>query len=257
MAESKVVIIVEYDGTAYCGFQLQKGVPTVQEELEKAIKSLTGEKRRVVGASRTDAGVHAVAQVVSFRTGSDHSPAVFVNGLNHYLPRDIAVKSAYCVRDSLNVQKEAISREYRYCILNSGTRSPLRQRYSYRVAGELDTGAMNRACELIAGEHDFVSFASALEAKHVGKTRRTILNARIVREKEDLVVFEIEANSFLTHQVRNTMGSLLRVGQGKMSLEEFNNIIEIKKAGAAGPGIPPCGLFLVKVNYPFSFEEAA
>jgi tRNA pseudouridine38-40 synthase len=255
LAESKLVIIVEYDGGGYHGFQLQAESPTIQEELEKGVLALTGEKRRVIPASRTDAGVHAAGQVVSFRTESNFSPEVFVNGLNHYLPKDIAVKRAYRVANTLNVRKEAVSREYKYYILNSETRSPLRGRFTYRVKGELDLTAMNEACELLRGEHDFVSFASALEARRKGNTKRTVFHAGVVREKEDLVVFEITANSYLTHQVRNTVGSLLRVGQGRMGILEFKNIMEGRRAGAAGPGVPACGLFLIKVNYPYSFEE--
>lgn len=255
MAESRLVIIVEYDGGGYHGFQLQAESPTIQEELEKAILALTGEKRRVMAASRTDAGVHARGQVVSFRTESHFSPTVFVNGLNHYLPRDIAVKRAYRVRVTLNVRKEADSREYSYYILNSETRSPLRERFTYRVKGALDLTAMNEACQLLYGEHDFISFASALEARRRDNTKRIILHAGVVREKGDLAVFEITANSFLTHQVRNTVGSLLRVGQGRMGIEEFKNIMEAREVGIAGPGVPACGLFLIKVNYPYSFEE--
>ena len=143
---TKIVLVVEYDGTRYHGFQLQANLPTIQLEIEKALWELTGERMRVGGASRTDAGVHAKGQVVSFRTGSSHSTLTFVKGLNYYLPRDIAVKEAHRVRDSFNVRRHAVSREYSYYILNSLTRSPLREGFSYRVAGRLDIGAMNRAC---------------------------------------------------------------------------------------------------------------
>jgi len=253
--ERKFVIIVEYDGTNYHGFQLQAGANTIQAELEKAILALTKENRRVIPASRTDAGVHAVAQVVAFRTVTEFSPEVIVKGLNHYLPPDIAVKRAYRVRNTVNVRREAVSREYKYYILNRETRSPLRDRFAYTIKGELDLTAMNAACAVILGEHDFVSFASALEAKHLGKTTRTVLHAVVAREKEDTIIFEIAANSFLTHQVRNTVGTLLRVGQHRIEITELNKILEAKRAGSAGPGVPARGLFLTKVNYPYSFEE--
>jgi len=257
LAERKFVITVEYDGTAYHGFQLQVKSPTIQEELEKAILALTGEKRRVIPASRTDAGVHAAGQVVAFRTEAEYSPEVFVNGLNHFLPHDIAVKRAYRVKNTINVRKEATSREYKYHILNSETRSPLCERFAHLVKGELDLNKMNEACALIQGEHDFISFASALEARRRGKTVRTIFQAAVVRGKEGLIVFEIKANSFLTHQVRNTVGSLLRIGQGRSSIEEFTQIIDARQPGLAGPSAPACGLLLVRVNYPYSFEEVA
>ena len=126
----KIVLIMEYDGKHYHGFQLQATLPTIQEEVEKALRKLTGEKTRVMSASRTDAGVHAKGQVVSFRTKSPLPPQTFVNGLNYYLPEDVAVKAAYRVDDSFNVRRDAVSREYNYYILNSLTRSPLRENFS-------------------------------------------------------------------------------------------------------------------------------
>lgn len=255
--ERKFVIAVEYDGTNYHGFQLQAGANTIQAELEKAITALTGENRRVIPASRTDAGVHAVEQIVAFLTLTDFSPDVIVNGLNHYLPKDIAVGRAYRVKNTLNVRRDAISREYKYYMLNRETRSPLKDRYAYLVKGELDIAAMNAACGALLGEHDFLSFASALEAKHLGKTRRTVLHAAVVRGPEDMVIFEVAANSFLTHQVRNTVGTLLQMGKHRTEVSEVLKLLEAKRAGMAGPGAPASGLFLVKINYPYSFEEVA
>jgi len=156
--KTRIVIIVEYDGTRYHGFQLQGKLPTVQRELERAIEKLTGESTRVMTASRTDAGVHARAQVVSFKTGSSHSTDTFIKGMNYYLPKDIAVKAACKVRDSLNVRRHAVSREYEYRILNSKARSPLRQ-HSYLVPGHLNVDAMNRASQLLVGEHNDLGLA--------------------------------------------------------------------------------------------------
>ena len=133
MGVRKIVLVLEYDGTAYFGFEWQEGLPTIQGEIEKAIGGLTGEKLRVISASRTDSGVHARGQVVSFRTSKDFSPETFVSGLNHYLPGDIAVIAAYPVVSSLDIRKEAVSREYKYLILNQKTRSPLYDRFSFLV----------------------------------------------------------------------------------------------------------------------------
>ena len=220
-ATTKFVLVVEYDGTLYHGFQLQGKLPTVQRELEKALKELTGEKTRVAAASRTDAGVHARAQVVSFRTGSLHSPDTFIKGLNYYLPKDIAVREAYRVRDSFNVRRHAVSREYNYYILNSIARSPLRERFCYLVPGHLDVGAMNEACRELAGEHDFASFVNNKEAAAKGTVRR-VYRAEM-RKEGDLDVFSIEANAFLMHQVRNTVGVLLKVGRGKINADDFSS----------------------------------
>lgn len=250
---TKIVLIVEYDGTAYYGFQWQANLPTVQGEIETALEKLTGERRRVIAASRTDTGVHARGQVVSFQTTSTHSRQTFVNGLNYYLPRDIAVKAAYKVEDSFNVRSHATSREYNYHILNTSTRSPLRASSVYRVGGRLNIGAMNQACQALLGEHDLASFASDLGVEMKNTTRR-MYRAEFSREGE-LVVFNIVASSFLPHQVRNTVSALIRVGQGKMSIDEFCRIIDAKKIGLAGPTAPARGLCLMQVNYPHSFEE--
>ena len=155
--------------------------------------------------------------------------------------------------DSVNVRRDALSREYRYYILNSLTRSPLRRQFSYLVTGELDIGAMNEVCRVLVGKHDFASFASQMEAGRRG-TVKDVYRARVDREGE-LVVFGMAANSFLPHQVRNTVGVLLKVGSGKMNTDEVLGIMEARKPGLAGPTVPACGLFLERVNYPVPFEE--
>jgi len=250
---TRMVLVLEYNGTHYYGFQLQENLPTIQGEMEKALWRLTGEWTRVTASSRTDAGVHARAQVASFRTRSHISPDTFTNGLNYYLPKDIAVKTAHRAGDAFSARRRAVSREYSYYILNSSTRSPIREGFCYRVAGYLDIEAMNRACQALIGEHDFASFASNIGAE-VKSTVRRVYRAEIEKDGE-LVVLNLVANSFLRHQVRSTAGTLVRVGLGKMSEEEFGRIIEAKKPGLAGPILPARGLCLVQVNYPRSFEE--
>jgi len=243
---------MEYDGTRYHGFQLQANLPTIQGETEKALWKLTGERARVMAASRTDAGVHANGQVASFTTRSPLPTLTFVKGLNYYLPKDIAVKAAYRVENSFNVRRDAISREYNYYILNSLTRSPLMQGFSYLVATQLDIEAMNRACQALIGEHDFASFATCIGAG-IKSTVRRVYQAEMKKEGE-LAIFTMVANSFLPHQVRNTVGTLIKVGLGKMSVDEFHGIIEAKKPGVAGPTAPACGLCLMRVNYSRPFE---
>jgi tRNA pseudouridine38-40 synthase len=250
---TKIVLIAEYDGTRYHGFQLQATLPTVQWEIEKALWELTGEKTRVMAASRTDAGVHAKGQVVSFRTESPLPPQTFVSGLNYYLSRDVAIKAAYRVDDSFNVRRDAISREYNYYILNSLTRSPIREGFSYRVGGHLDIEAMNQACQALIGEHDFISFASSMGIGTKNTVRR-VYQAEMEKDGE-LAVFNMVANSFLTHQVRNTIGTLIRVGLGRMRVDEFCSIMEAKKPGLGGPTAPACGLCLMQVNYAYPFEK--
>ncbi len=247
MKTTKIVLTLEYDGTHYHGFQWQTGLPSIQRELEKAIKRLTGERCRVMAASRTDAGVHAIGQVASFRTNSSLPSQTFIKGLNYYLPRDIAVKAAYRVDDLFNVRRDAINREYSYYILNSPTRSPIREGFSYFVTSPMDIEAANRAAQALIGEHDLTSFATSNGA--IRNTVKRVSKASFEREGE-LVIFNMVANSFLPHQVRNTVGALIRVALGKMNTDEFNSIIEAKKPGMAGPTAPACGLYLSRINYP-------
>ena len=250
---TRIVLLVEYNGSRYHGFQLQKNLPTIQCEIEKALKMLTGDRIRVIAASRTDTGVHARGQVVSFRTKSSLAPRTFIHGLNYYLPRDIAVKAAYKASDSFSVRRHALSREYNYYILNSQTRSPIWGGFSYLVTKELDIEAMNLAAQALVGEHDLSSFASNLGVE-LKSTRRRVYQARVYWDGE-LVIFNMVANSFLPHQVRNTVGALIRIGLGRMTLGEFHSIMEAKKIGLAGPAAPACGLCLMKVNYQKNLKE--
>jgi tRNA pseudouridine38-40 synthase len=251
---NKIVLVVEYDGRNYYGFQWQTNLPTIQAELEEAIRRVTGESIRVIAASRTDTGVHARGQVVSFRTKSVLPPQTFVRALNYYLPRDIAVKGACKVDMDFNVRRDAMSREYDYYILNSSTRSPLFEGFAYFVPGKLNIKAMNKACKFLKGEHDFASFATALG--ELRSTVRTVYDAGVTKD-DDLVTYHMTANSFLPHQVRNTVGLLLRVGLDKVGVDEFSQILEAKALGTAGPTAPACGLYLTKVNYPKDLELAA
>lgn len=247
----KVVLVLEYDGSRYHGFQYQENAPTIQAEVERAIARLTGEPVRVVAASRTDAGVHARGQVLSFRTRASHPPAVWVKGLNFYLPQDIAVRQAYLVEDSFDVRRGAVSREYRYFVLNRLSRSPLKRRFALFYPHPLDVEAMDRCCQGLVGERDFTPFSPLPMRRPV----RTMFRAGVER-KGQMVVFRLEANSFLPHQVRHTVGALLRVGGGRMGLAEFQSLSSSRTPGLAGPALAPHGLFLMKVNYPQSLGAA-
>jgi len=250
---TRIILILEYDGTYYHGFQLQAGLPTIQGEVEKAIWKLTGERTRLMAAGRTDAGVHARGQVVSFRTRSSHPLETFVAGLNYYLPKDIAVKAAHRVRGSFNVRRHAVSREYNYYILNSLTRSPLGEQYCYLITAHLDVEAMNQACQMLVGEHDFASFVNNNEVAAKGTVRK-VYRAEMRKDGES-IIFNMLANSFLMHQVRSTVGTLIRVGLGKMSCEEFYGILQAKQPGLAWPTAPARGLCLTQVKYQNPFEE--
>jgi tRNA pseudouridine38-40 synthase len=245
---TKIVLILEYDGAGYCGFQYQENAPTIQNEVEKALHKLTGESIRVLSASRTDTGVHARGQVLSFRTNSVFKPETYIQGLNYYLPQDIAVKASYKVKPDFNVQREAISRSYQYLIFNNATRSPLKRAYTYQVKRELDIEVMNQASQILLGKHDLASFVTDFSHSVIKSTFKEIYESQMER-KGDLIIFNITANSFLPHQVRNTVGTLIRVGLGKIGVDDFKNIMEAKKPGLAGPTAPAQGLYLMRVNY--------
>jgi tRNA pseudouridine38-40 synthase len=250
---SGIILIVEYDGTNYHGSQLQKNGSTIQGELEKALTKLTGERIIIKTASRTDAGVHARGQVVTFIASSTLTLKEYIDGLNHYLPPDIAVQEGYQTEGPFDVRRRAISREYKYYILNRRARSPLREGFACRVNGPLDTAAMNTACKALIGRHDFASFVASAEVARQKPTVRVVFKAEITQDG-DMIIFSIIANAFLPHQVRNIIGSLIKVGQGKMTAEEFEQIIQAKTPGLAGPAAPANGLCLVRVNYAVPFK---
>lgn len=242
----KIALVVEYSGKRYHGFEWQDGLPTIQGKLEEAIRRTTGEQRRVIAASRTDAGVHARGQVVSFWTDSTLSIPVIQRALNAHLPEDIAVVSAHRIPEDFSVRSDAVSRQYNYTIFNRPCRSPLLLDFAYFVARKLDAEVMNEACGLLIGQHDFSSFITSWEG--VKNPVRTVFEARIQRTG-DTVDFQIVANSFLPHQVRNTVGLLVKLGLGNLSLDEFRQVLEAKTPGLAGPMVPARGLCLTKINY--------
>ena len=246
MEPVKFALIVEYNGTRYHGSQWQIGVATVQGEVERALKSLCGETGRIMAASRTDAGVHAKGQVFSFWTVKEFDTETFVKGLNYYLDRDIKVKAVYVVNTEFNVRRDALSREYCYQIFNRNVRSPFHEMFAWFIPNKLNVEVMREACQLLEGEHDFISFCPAIEE---GKsTMRCVYNTEVNRQ-DDFVTIEIKANSFLPRQVRSTVGLLTSLGLGKVKLGKFRDIFEEKHVGLAGPVAPARGLCLTRVNY--------
>lgn len=246
MEPAKFALVVEYNGTRYHGSQWQVGVVTVQGEIEWALRSLCGETGRIMAASRTDAGVHAKGQVFSFWTVKEFDTETFVKGLNYYLDRDIKVKAVYVVNTEFNVRRDALSREYCYQIFNRNVRSPFHEMFAWFIPNKLNVEVMREACQLLEGEHDFISFCPAIEE---GKsTMRCVYNTEVNRQ-DDFVTIEIKANSFLPRQVRSTVGLLTSLGLGKVKLGKFRDIFEEKHVGLAGPVAPARGLCLTRVNY--------
>jgi tRNA pseudouridine38-40 synthase len=243
---AKIALLIEYEGTSYCGFQIQKGVPTIQGELENTVLKVTGKAVRLHGAGRTDAGVHASGQVATFETQSALSPSTFVKALNFHLPTDIAIKDACQVKANFDARRDALSREYRYTILNRPVLLPLSRRFACFVPRKLNINVMCEACEVLVGEHDFASFTNSEgKAKH---TVRTILGIKL-GEKGDFVVSDVSANAFLPQQVRRTVGCLVKIGLGEMEIEELFRMIILAGIETTKPIAPAHGLCLMKVNY--------
>jgi tRNA pseudouridine38-40 synthase len=243
----RLALVLEYDGTRYSGFQWQANAPTVQGEVEGAIRSLTGESVRVRGASRTDAGAHAKGQIVDFLTRSPHTTETFIKALNWHLPPDIRVRGAWDAGLDFNSRKDAISRVYRYTLLNARWQSALLRATSFWVRASLDIAAMSEAAEHLRGTHDFSALTVALPPGKSGIRR--VYRWEVWREGETVLI-ETEGNSFLPHQVRKTNGLMVDIGRGRLPAEVMKKVVN----GSAGgldrlPLLPARGLCLMKVNY--------
>jgi tRNA pseudouridine38-40 synthase len=250
----KIAVLLEYDGTGFKGYQSQAAGRTVQGVVESAIVELVGVATRVHAASRTDAGVHACGQVISFWVENRFGPEVVARGLNHYLPGDVAVKGVCVLDGDFDVRRRAVARCYRYLIGCGVAHSPLRERYQLFVSESPDVQSMRLAARSLQGVHDFASFATSLDEPE--STVRVVHEARVT-EHDDVVEFSIVANAFLRHQVRNTVGQLLRVGLGRCSVEEFAELVAHPRRGTAGPAAPGRGLCLTEVRYQPSLPFAA
>ena len=242
----RVALVVEYDGLNYHGFQYQKNVATIQEEIEKSIKQFTKEDLRVKAAGRTDAGVHAIGQVVVFDTESGYEPYTIKGAMNAYLPDDIAVIEAYRVDAEFDPRRHAVSRTYVYSILNSDIDRPLRRNYTGLVKGSLDVDQMRRAAAAFIGTHDFSMFAGQV-SENSGSSVRRIYKSEF-QDISGILKYVVEGSSFLTHQVRRMTGALVSVGKGKISLNQLNEMIE-NRGSAVAQSMPPEGLCLVRVKY--------
>jgi tRNA pseudouridine38-40 synthase len=246
------LITLEYDGTDYAGFQRQANAPTIQAEVEGAIARLTGQPATVRGAGRTDTGVHAAALPAVFRSGWPGTTDRLTRGLNHFLPPAIAVRGTREVPASFDPRRCAIGRRYRYTVLSREARSPLHERFAYRVPGRLDLPAMTAALDTLVGDHDVASFTASAQ---VGGTVRRMTEARL-EQIGDLLHVHFAANAFLMHQIRNTVGTLLWVGQGRLSPADFAAILAARDRRLAGPAAPPHGLCLLEVLYEGKHEDA-
>ncbi|MDY7076841.1 MAG: tRNA pseudouridine(38-40) synthase TruA [Chloroflexota bacterium] len=241
----RVRAVVAYDGTDYSGFQRQANAPTVQAALEAALAQVTQERITVLAAGRTDTGVHAVGQVIAFDTTWRHGVGALQRALNAVLPPDVAARKVEESALGFHPRYDARSRRYRYTMYNAPVRCPLARRYSLYVTAPLDLGAMQRAAQFLVGEHDFATFGQPPQGQ---VTVRQALAAEWSGEPPWLT-FDIEANAFLYRMVRSIVGTLLQVGRGGMSVDEFSAAMAAHDRSQAGPTAPPRGLCLMEVKY--------
>lgn len=244
----QLALIIEYHSGNYHGFQFQPNLPTIQHELEKAIATITGREVRVRGASRTDAGVHALGQVVAFETESEHSEETWTKALNYHLPQDIKVRHTHRTAPDFSPRRHALARTYRYTILNRSTPSPLLHDRSAWVRAPLDVDAMCASARQLVGIHDFAPFTVSMPPDK--STVRHVKRWDVWKDG-DRVLIEAEANAFMMHQILRTNGLLVEVGRGKAPASIVKQTLEngIMNANSV-TGLPARGLCLMKVEYP-------
>lgn len=254
-------LIIEYDGTNYVGWQQQLNGLSVQECLEKALATMTGEKVSVTGSGRTDAGVHAVGQVVSFRTRKKLPAMAFARGLQTLLPRDISVGHVEEVHEKFDARRDAQGKQYRYLISHADVPSALLAGRVWHLHQPLNVTAMRCAARHLVGCHDFSTFmASGSTVRHARRTIQRLTISTCSRKKMipftdshvnhgRLIIIDVVGDGFLRNQVRNMVGTLVEVGEGKRTPQEMRELLRAKNRKKAGMCAPPQGLYLVKVAY--------
>ncbi|MCU7959347.1 MAG: tRNA pseudouridine(38-40) synthase TruA [gamma proteobacterium symbiont of Bathyaustriella thionipta] len=242
----RIALGVEYSGTAYHGWQRQRSAVSVQEKLEQALSFVAHQDIQTQCAGRTDSGVHALAQVVHFDCTARRDDRAWILGVNSKLPDDIAVRWMRPVADDFNARHSAVSRSYRYLILNRPQRSAHLAFRSSLYRWPLNVVAMQQAAQFLLGEHDFTSFRAA--GCQSSTANRHVFSVA-VRQQGDLIAIDICANAFLYHMVRNIAGVLLQIGGGRQSVDWVSHLLKIKDRTQAAPTAPASGLYLAEVLY--------
>jgi len=240
-------LTIEYDGSAYHGWQCQKNIPTIQAAIETALATMTGQHARIRGSGRTDAGVHARGQVASFECCTRLDAEAFQHGLNSLLPPDIVICDCRLVDNRFHAQYDAQSKRYRYRIVNQPLPLAIGRQYVWWIRRPLDLDAMQQACACLAGRHDFKAFeGSGSPRRH---SLRTIYEAELTRGRHNRIEFYIRGSGFLKFMVRNIVGTLVEIGLGKYPATECQSILNSRDRGRAGQTAPACGLCLLEVFY--------
>jgi len=242
-----IKLIIQYDGTNYCGWQEQANGPTVQETVELALARILGQRVRVQAAGRTDAGVHALAMPAVFRTDSPIPLKAFVDGVNCHLPKDIAIQDAAEVPQDFRVIGGALCKTYCYTIYNAPVRAPLQQRTAWHVRGELNLEAMCTAAALFQGEHDFAGFRGQ---NCTAVTSRRRIDRVVIDRQGPFITIAVTGGGFLKNMVRIMAGTLVDIGRGRFVPDHISTLLQQPDRKQAGVTAPPQGLCLVNVVYP-------
>ncbi len=252
-----IKLTLQYDGTDYSGWQVQKKERTIQQIIEDAIYTVTGERLRITGAGRTDAGVHALMQVAAFKTQSDLEPQVFLRAINANIPHDIRVINAEECSENFHPRYSAKNKTYFYRISHKGAYAVFLRRYSWQIPYQLNCDSMREAAGCLIGTHDFSCFrASGCSSKN---PVRTIFKIEIVEDSfvdfmnfkfnVPLIKISIQADAFLRHMVRNIVGTLVEIGRGKQPVSYTKEVLGLKDRRFSGPTAPAQGLFLEEIIY--------
>jgi len=245
--KNNYMIILRYDGSRYDGWQKQGNTSnTIQARIESVLEKMTGEPVEIAGSGRTDAGVHAYAQVANFHIWENLDPGEIKRYLNEYLPQDIRVMSAEKAAPRFHSRLNAVSKKYVYVIDNAAVADPFRRKYAFHHPGRLDIEVMRAAAAYMTGEHDFRSFCSNKKMKK--STVRTIYGITIERKGEEIHIV-VDGDGFLYNMVRIIAGTLIEAGEGTRQPAEISDILEHRDRAFAGPMAPPQGLFLMEVKY--------
>jgi tRNA pseudouridine38-40 synthase len=256
-----IKLTLAYDGAAFHGWQLQPGLPTSQGAVTEAARQITQEKLFIQGASRTDAGVHALGQVAHFKTRSLLSAAEFQRALNALLPPAIRIVAAEEVGPDFHARWQAQGKTYRYQIHRGQVLPPFDYRRAFHYSGPLDEPAMAAAARHFEGEHDFTTFAASSGSEDDDRERemtRVIHSSEIIRESErDEIAYVVRGRSFLRYMVRKIVGTLLEVGKGRLAPADIPRIFESRDRSRSGPTVPADGLYLVSLEYPDPTDSLA
>ena len=246
-SEKNIKLTIEYDGTHYHGWQVQPNGPSIQQEIETAIETMTRRRVKLLGSGRTDAGVHALGQTANFICQTGIAPEEFLKGLNSLLPEDIVIRKVAQVSPRFHARYDAVSKRYRYHILNRPVPSAIQRFHTWWIRSPLDLSAMKLGMSHLVGEHDFKAFEGAGSPR--SSTVRRVIGMDLTRGGAGVVAIDIHATGFLRFMARNIVGTLVDVGLHKLAPDRIKDILRSRNRAEASATAPARGLFLMEVFY--------